>query len=207
LEATGPSGEAVAAYLFGQGYTVSVVKPARSKGYADSHMQRNKTDKLDAALLADFCRTQQPATWPPAPPEIRQLQQLVRHRADLTPTYQQAKNRWGLPGQSQPVIDHLQAQMALLNQQMAPTKQAITDLLNQPPDLKHHKHLLRASPGLADLTMGKLIAECRHWTACRDVRQLVAFAGLNPRHPSSGSSVPKKPTISRADSASLRAAL
>mgnify|MGYP003578502304 FL=1 len=86
LEATGPYGDAVAVYLFEQGYTVSVVNPARIKGYADSQMQRNKTDKLDAALIADFCRTQHPSAWSPPTPEIRLLQQLVRHLEDLTQT-------------------------------------------------------------------------------------------------------------------------
>src|SRR5437773_7119830 len=43
LEATGTYGEAVAEYLYAQGYPVSVVNPARIKGYAASQMQRNKT--------------------------------------------------------------------------------------------------------------------------------------------------------------------
>lgn len=207
LEATGPYGAAVADFLFKQGYTLSVVNPARIKGYADSQMQRNKTDKLDAALIADFCCTQHPSAWTPPSPEIRQLQQLVRQLEDLTQTRQQAQNRLDLPGQSQPILDHLQAQIALLDQHIAQTKQAITDLLDQQPDLKHQKDLLRSIPGLGDLTIGKLIAECRDLTAFRDVRQLVAFAGLNPRHHTSGSSVHKKPAISRTGSASLRAAL
>lgn len=207
LEATGPYGDAVAEFLFTQGYTVSVVNPARIKGYADSQMQRNKTDKLDAALIADFCRSQHPSAWTPPAPEIRQLQHLVRHLEDLTQTRQQANNRLGLPGQSEPVTDHLQAQIALLDQQIAHTKQAIIALLDQHPDLKRQKDLLRSIPGLGDLTIGKLIAECRDLTAFRDVRQLVAFAGLNPRHHTSGSSVHKKTTISRTGSAALRAAL
>src|SRR5437868_9711566 len=90
---------------------------------------------------------------------------------------------------------------------MAQTKKVITDLLNQHPDLKRQKDLLRSIPGLGDLTIGKLIAECRDLTAFRDVRQLVAFAGLNPRHHTSGSSVHKKTTISRTGSAAIRAAL
>jgi transposase len=207
LEATGPYAEAVAEYLVAQGYVVSVVNPARIKGYAASQLQRNKTDKLDAALIADFCRTQHPSAWTPPSAEIRQLQQLVRHLEDLTQARQQAANRLGLPGQSQSVMDHLRAQIALLDQQIRETKRALTDLLDQYPDLKHQKDLLRSIPGLGDLTIGKLIAECRDLTAFRDVRQLVAFAGLNPRHHTSGSSVHKKPTISRTGSASLRAAL
>jgi len=207
LEATGPYGEAVAEYLFAQGYTVSVVNPARIKGYAESQMQRNKTDKLDAALIADFCRTQHPAVWMPPSPEIRQLQHLVRHLDDLTEARQQAKNRLGLPGQSQPVTDHLHAQIAFFDQQLRETKQAITDLLDHSPDLKQQKDLLLSIPGLGELTIGKLIAECRDLHAFRDVRQLVAFAGLNPRQHVSGSSIHWKSSISRTGSASLRAAL
>src|SRR5207253_7406641 len=119
---------------------------------------------------------------------------------DLTQTRQQAKNRLSLPDQSQPVIDHLQAQIALLDQQIAQTKQAITDLLDQHPHLKRQKDLLRSIPGLGDLTSGKLIAECRDLTAFRDVRQLAAFPGLNPRHHTSGSSRHMKPAISRTGS-------
>ena len=61
-------GEGVAEYLYSQGYTISVVNPARIKAYAASQLQRNKTDKLDAALIADFCRTQQSPLWMPPDP-------------------------------------------------------------------------------------------------------------------------------------------
>src|SRR5260370_23133353 len=60
LEATGPYGEAVADYLFAHGDTVSVVKPARIKGYAESQLHPKNTDKLDAAFIPAFCRPQHP---------------------------------------------------------------------------------------------------------------------------------------------------
>jgi transposase len=207
LEATGPYGEGVATYLYEQGYRVSVVNPARIKGYAASQMQRNKTDKLDAALIADFCRTQHPEAWRPPSLEWRQLQQWVRHLEDLTQARQQAKNHLEDPGLGAGVVQHWQAQISLLDAQITQTQQAITDLLDQTPDLKQQTELLRSIPGLGDLTIGKLLAECRDLRAFRDVRQLVAFAGLNPRHHVSGSSIHKRPTISRTGSASLRAAL
>src|SRR5947208_3084558 len=43
LEATGQYSEAVAEFLVGKGYRVSVVNPARIKAYAMSKLQRNKT--------------------------------------------------------------------------------------------------------------------------------------------------------------------
>lgn len=207
LEATGPYGEAVATYLYEQGYRLSVVNPARIKGYAASQMSRNKTDKLDAALIADFCRTQQPAAWTPPAPEIRQLQQLVRHLEDLTSARQGAKNHLENSALSQSIVDHWQAQLKLLDAQISQTRQAISDLLDQYPTLKHQTDLLRSIPGLGDLTIGKLLAECRDIHAFGNVRQLVAFVGLNPRQHQSGSSIHKRPSISRTGSASLRAAL
>ena len=55
LEATGIYGEAVALFLHESGHRVSVVNPLRIKGFAQSNMQRNKTDRLDARLIASFC--------------------------------------------------------------------------------------------------------------------------------------------------------
>lgn len=207
LEATGPYGDGVALYLYEQGYRVSVVNPARIKGYAASQMQRNKTDKLDAALIADFCRTQQPATWTPPPPEVRALQQLVRHLDDLMAARQAAHNHLEDTGLSPAIVTHWQSHLRLLDTQLKETQQAIRDLLDQHPDLKSQADLLRSIPGLGDLTIGKLLAECRDIRAFRDVRQLVAFVGLNPRQHVSGSSIHKRPSISRTGSASLRAAL
>lgn len=206
LEATGHYSDGVAAFLVEQGYRVSVVNPARIKAYGASQLSRNKTDQLDAALIADFCRTQQPPSWTAPPPELRQLQALVRHLEDLTTTCQQARNRLDNPAQDAPVTTHLQAQITLLEAQIKDTKRAIADHLDNHPTLKAQKDLLITIPGLGELTIGKLLAECRDLPSFR-ARQLVAFAGLNPRHHVSGSSVFKKPTISRTGSASLRTAL
>jgi len=77
LEATGIYGEAVALFLHEQGHQVSVVNPLRIKGYAQSNMQRNKTDRLDARLIADFCQTQKPDEWKPPSVEVKHLQSRV----------------------------------------------------------------------------------------------------------------------------------
>src|SRR5919202_5324027 len=65
MEAPNIYWDALATWLYAHGYTVSVVNPARIKGYAQATMQRNKTDKLDSAVIACFCRTHRPNAWQP----------------------------------------------------------------------------------------------------------------------------------------------
>jgi transposase len=207
LEATGQYSEAVADYLDAAGYRVSVVNPAQVRGYAQSRLSRNKTDKVDAYLLAEFCRDHQPPRWTPPPPEWRELRALVRHYEDLSQARQQTANRLDNPSASPLVQQQLQAHLALLDEQLAQTKVAITVHLDQHPGLKAQKDLLTSIPGIGDLTAGKLLAECRCLTDFTNVRQLVAFAGLNPQHHQSGSSIHKHTTISRTGSPSLRHAL
>lgn len=207
LEATGVYGEDVAAYLHEQGHPVSVVNPAQVRGYAQSRLSRNKTDKVDAYLLAEFCRDHQPALWTPPAPAWLELRALVRHYQDLDQVRQQTANRQETASASPLVNRQRSDQLTLLDAQLKQTRQAILDHLDQHPDLKHDKDLLTSIPGIGDLTAGKLLAECRCLTDFDDVRQLVAFAGLNPRRHQSGSSVRHQTTISRCGSPTLRQAL
>jgi transposase len=207
LEATGWYSEAVARNLLERGYPVSVVNPARIKKYGESQLQRNKTDKLDAALIADYCRRMQPPRWVPPTPEVRELQGLVRHLEDLLQARRQTANRLEATRTESPVTAHLQAQLALLETQIVETKQMITTCLDEHPDFRAQKTLLRSIPGLGILTIARLIAACRDLRTFTDAGQLVAFAGLNPRQHQSGNSVAGPASISRTDSASLYAAL
>ncbi len=59
--------EPVAECLYDAGYIVSVINPALGKAFAQSEGLRNKTDTVDARMLAEFCRQKRPAAWE-APP-------------------------------------------------------------------------------------------------------------------------------------------
>jgi transposase len=208
LEATGHYSEGVAEALYTAGYPVSVVNPARVRGYADAQLRRNKTDALDARLLADFCRTQAPEAWTPPPPEVRQLQALVRHLSNLEQAKQGVDNRLRDRASLPPlVVDQLQSQQTLLVAQIDQVKRALQDHIDQHPDLKRQRDLMDSIPGIGPLTAAKLLAECRPLTAFTDVRQLVAFAGLNPSHHQSGTSIKRKTLLSKRGNPAIRAAL
>jgi len=52
MEASSTYGEELATCLHGQGHTVSIVNPARIKGFAQSELLRLKNDKVDAGVIA-----------------------------------------------------------------------------------------------------------------------------------------------------------
>jgi transposase len=205
LEATGTYGEAVAAYLHERGYRVSVVNAVRIKRYAESQLRRNKTDQLDAEIIADFCRTQEPPVWTPPDPAWVELRALVRLLDDLIALQVQEKQR--LESVTSPavrayLVDHL----AYLHAQIEQVTQQIKHHIDQHPDLKRQRDLLNSIPGISHRTSSRLLAEIRDITAFDNVGQLVAFVGLNPRKRQSGKYAGQI-KISKLGNAALRAAL
>lgn len=211
MEATGVYYEELAHFLHQTGYSVSVINPLQIKGYAHSQLRRNKTDRLDAVLLAAFVRTQSPPLWTPPEPSWYELRALVRHLEDLETDRQRQRNRRdAIRHSAQPsaiVLKNLDAQIALLTDQINQLKRDIQRHIDQHPTLKEQRDLLDSIKSIGPLTASKLMAECGDMSQFEDVRQLVAFAGLNPQQHQSGSSVRGKSHISKIGQAAIRAAL
>lgn len=205
MEATGRYWEELAEYLFTQGHIVSVVNPARIHDYARSKLVRNKTDKLDAELIADFCATQEPEPWAPPPPAVRELQALVRHLEALQQIRTQESNRLQSGVPSEPVKQSLQSHLTFLDQQIAAIEHQINQHIDQNPDLQRQKELLTSIPGIGLKTAAKLLSE--NIQTFTSTRAAVAYAGLNPQLKESGTSVHRRPHLSKIGNARLRKAL
>jgi transposase len=184
LESTGRYGDELALWLHAAGHTVSVVNPARIKSYAQSQLRRNKTDKLDGDVIADFCRTQQPAAWTPPSPEIRELQALLHQLEALAQMRQQEANRLSAGVPSATVRQTIAAHLAFIDAQLAELEQQIHDHIQGQPALKEQFTLLRTIKGIGARTAYRLVAkDLRRYD---DARAAVADAGLNPRVVTSG---------------------
>jgi len=211
MEATGVYYEELAHFLHNKGYRVSVVNPLQIKAYAQSQLRRNKTDRIDAAIIADFCQTQNPPLWTPPDPSYYELRALVRHLEDLENDRQRQRNRLhaikhsALP--SDVVVANLKRQIDFLSQQIKQVKKQIQDHISQHPDLKKQRNLLASIKGIGFLTAAKLLAEYGDMSQFDHVGQVVAFAGLNPKHRQSGSSVRGKTHISKIGRSTIRALL
>lgn len=207
LEATGQYGDGVAEYLYCQGHGVSVVNPARIKKYGECKLHRNKTDKADAALIAEFCFKEEPPLWTPLPDEIKQLRQLVRRLEDVQSNRQQECNRLQSGVSQAEVVADLREHVDYLQQRMDHLKRAIQALIDAHPGLKQKQDLLVTIPGIGQLTAARLLAELGDISQFEDAPQLAAFAGLNPKGARSGSSVLKKTRVSKEGRSFLRTIL
>lgn len=205
IEATGSYWEAVAEYLHKAGHKVSVVNPARIHAYGKSLLRRNKTDKLDAELIAQFCAAQQPEAWTPPPPAQRELRSLVRLLDDLQEIKTQQTNRLKSGVESELVQQVLNEHIHYVEAQMAEVTQQIKQVIDSDEQLSHDFALLITIKGVGAITAAIFLAE--NIGGFRSVRAVTAHAGLNPKSFTSGSSVSRPPRLSKIGSARLRKAL
>ena len=173
MEATGTYGEDLAIYLHEAGHIVSIVNPARIKGFAQSELIRTKTDKIDAALIARFCLAMKPDSWIPPSPEIRFLRALVRRVDSLIDMRSQEKNRLSTAHES--VTPFIKEHIAYLDQEIEKIRRQIADLIGQNPHLKRRKELLDSIPGIGKATILHILAELDDLEKFNHVRQMVAF--------------------------------
>jgi transposase len=207
LEATDTYGDEVAVGLYQAGYVVSVVNPARIKAFADSRLSRNKTDEVDAWLIAEFCRTQSPLPWSLPVPELLTLRRLARHLDDLKTLRQQEVNRLSAGQPDATIRQRLEAHIAFLDAQIAAVWQDIHDHIDHHPDLKRQRDLLDTLPGIADLSACLLLAELPDLSNFDRAEQLAAYAGVTPRQHTSGKSIRGHTRMARQGNPTLRCRL
>lgn len=206
MEATGSYWEALARYLHGLEHRVSVVNPARIKAFAQSELLRTKTDAVDAALIARFCRSQSPEPWVPPPPEIRILQALMRHYEHLKVTRVQ-QSVYEQSSEAAVVKASIREVIATLDAQIAQVEREIRQHFDDHPDLKRKRDLLTSIPGIGESTAGTLLSEIPHLDRFASAKAIAAFAGLSPRQRRSGTSIHGEPRLCKTGNARLRKAL
>lgn len=205
LEATSRYGDALALHLHQHGHTVSLVNPRRTRHYADSRLVRTQNDTIDAALIADFCASQNPRPWQPVADGKRQLQDLVRTRDFFLNQKKQCGNRLET---TDPVSAKLLRQhVRQLDTTLKQLKMQIITLLKTQPDLAREVDLADSISGVGLLTAAVAVAELPPIERLEHAGQAVAFAGLDPRKKDSGTSVHTAPRLSKMGSRLLRQTL
>lgn len=212
IEATGVYHLDLAVFLHDAGgIEVMVLNPKAARRFAEATMRRTKTDPVDAAVLAEFAERMPFTPWTRPNDRALSLRAYARHLAALGKLRTQLKNQRHALEQSEttpaPILDAVHQHIAQLEAQIEAMQCNALELINRHAEIKEAFDLLVSVKGIAAASAIALLGELLVLSADMSARQWVAMAGLDPRHHQSGSSVHKRPRISKAGNRYLRMAL
>jgi transposase len=182
------------------GFEPHLVHPLQCKAIASARL---KNDKVDAAILAQLLRADLlPEAWI-APPEVRQLRALLRHRVQLVRLRTLLRNRihavladhgygrpegcWSGPGRAWIARLDLPAISAEVIQDALALIDAVESVIGRlDTEIRGHArsdprvNVLTQLPGVGPFTALVLLAEIGDITRFASARKLAAWAGLTP---------------------------
>lgn len=214
VEATGPYALELLHFLVQHApqMHVALLNPRRVKDHGRSLGRRVKTDRADADLVARFVQSVPPRRWTPPPAEIRELQSLVRRRAQIVASRQAARNRLHSLGRKVPdegtyAADSIRREIDFLGGELKLVEKELAALLRRSSVLGKAEALLRSIPGIGRVVALTILAEIPFITSFGRAREVAAFAGLTPGLQESGTSVRRRGRLTKEGSAALRAQL
>jgi transposase len=209
LEATGVYHEPVALWFFAAGASVSVVNPAQTKAFGQGLAVRTKTDARDSHVLARYGALVQPALWQPPTPEIRELHALIARldavEADLRREQNRQEKAEVVPRPA-PVTESLTQHIDFLKAEATRLQTALQDHIDRHPSLRQDRDLWLSIPAVGEKTAQRWVAVLRS-RPFQSADQATAFLGLVPIECQSGSSLHRRPRLSKAGAPRIRAAL
>lgn len=212
LEATGLYGLDVALALSAeQGIELMVANPRAVRHFAQAMMQRSKNDQLDALVLREFAARMPFRKWARPTENTLALWAIARRLEALTAQRAAEKNRRHAAQLSQAVPALVRREISrslhFLDRSIARLQREVRRRIAADAQLQRRFDLLCSIPGVATVSAIHTLGELALLPEDRDVRQWVAYAGLDPRECSSGASVCKRVRISKVGNRHLRRAL
>lgn len=207
MEATGSYHFELALALHEKGREVAVINPARAHFYAKSAGKRNKTDAIDAALLADFGRKHELERFLPPTQAQQSLCRLTRLREDLVVQKAQGKVRAQDPALTELETKVWSAQEEFLASQIALVENQISKVIQEENSLQQDYERLLGIPGIGKVTAWTILAEVRDIRRFVSAKKVAAFAGVCPSLRHSGTSLKGPGKLSRQGNSTLRKAL
>ena len=166
MEATGRHSLGVALALHDAGHVVSIVNPAQIRDFARTKLGRNKTDKVDAALIREYVELFEPAPWAPPSPAVRRLSELQSVRAGLIGSRAEWTNRIGSGLGDDTALKLAAATIAHFTAQLEAVDKAIAATIDEDAALRSRRELLLSVGGVGETLAALLLAELPSRECC-----------------------------------------
>ena len=136
MESTGCYSEGISEFLYNLRYNVSIVNPLKIKAFRNSDLIRQKTDKVDAFLIANFCRLHNPSLWSPKSFEIKELHEINKRIESLKIELNRITNCLEKKKLPKLVLKSIKSEINFLNKQIEKLEQEARKIVANNPDLK-----------------------------------------------------------------------
>lgn len=178
IEATGKYHRLAHRTLHAWGLAVAVVNPLRSRLFAEAIGTLAKTDRIDAAMLAVFAASVEPAATPPLPALVEELAELVRARQAATAEATALANRRGA-SQTSFLKRELARRLKALKAHIARLDAEIARLIAGEPALARRHQILLSIPGIGPVAAASLTAGLTELGRCSN-KAIASLVGLAP---------------------------
>ena len=158
MEATGGYEKQPFALLSAQGLAVTLLNPRAVRRFAEGMGLLEKTDALDAGVIAWFAEVKRSQPQALASASQQQLRALVNRLRQLTALRTAQRNQSRLVTDAV-VLGSFDALLALLAEQIGELESAIAALISQDPLWQQLDQAFRSIKGVADRTVARLMAE------------------------------------------------
>jgi len=210
VEATGVYHLQLCLALRAAGVEVMVVNPRVAKDFSRALSNRSKTDAVDAGTLLEYVRRMEFVAWNAPSEAVLELRELGRRLTELVRARVDEKNRLHAKRKaaiSKAVAADVQQHIVQLDRRIEAIEKSASRGIAADANLRQMYQILVGAPGIARRTAILLLTELAVLDPTMTVRQIVAYAGLDPRTYDSGTSVHRPVRISKRGNARLRAVL
>lgn len=185
--------------------TVSIINPRRSKAFGVSLGIEEKTDDVDAAVLALFGALRNPKPAISRSDSEKNLQELNRLREGLVKSITEWKNRLkdvDLPFSKKTILNTIKG----LKEKIKEIEKESERIINSDASLKEQVKWIQKVKGLGKVNAVTITAEFGRLDKYKR-NELIAKSGLNPKRYQSGKTVYKPPRLSKGGGGRVRRTL
>jgi transposase len=183
LEATGGYERQVLASLLGAGIPAVAVNPRQVRDFAKALGKLEKTDRVDAQVLARFASVVRPKVRPRVPEELDEVLQWLTRRRQLVEMLVTEKNR--TEHASGGVLASIREHIDWLKKRVRDTERDLKDLLKDAPEWDAKIELLDEQKGLGRVSALTLITSVPE-LGTLNRKQIAKLVGIAPLSQDSG---------------------
>jgi len=184
LEATGGYQRQVLSELLAAGLPSVAVNPRQVRDFAKALGKLEKTDEIDAKVLARFAACIRPATRPVVDDTTQEFQALLARRRQLMEMLVAEKNRLHQRA-TKAVSRSIEAHIDWLKKQVRDTDKDLENRLRNSPAWGPRVEVLESEPGVGHITSMTLLSELPE-LGTLNRKQIAKLSGLAPLNRDSG---------------------